>query len=163
MTENKKMRITEKDNVHQEWYKEAKNVTTENLGEFVNKLVNEYGHDYGTICHAMAASAIAAAYAVDSSPTGGITVFQASAVMLEFIKCWKNINSPFKITDYNNLLYPQYEDSFTTISNDTWKWAQDEAKKNLESIDDYTSIRVVEHWQSIVDGKVPFGLKVSDE
>ena len=43
-----------------------------------------------------------------------------------------------------------------------WRWLQDEAKKKLEGT---TSAHpeVLAHWQSIVDGRVPFGFTVVEE
>ena len=55
--------------------------------------------------------------------------------------------------------YPQYENSFSkTISKYTWEKLQEEAKRKLEEgvgVD-----KVQEHWQSIIDGVVPFGYEV---
>ena len=65
-----------------------------------------------------------------------------------------------KLLDFDNMLYPQYEDSFEkTISVETWENLQEQAKKNLAS-KDFATDGVRNHWQSIVDGKVPFGFIV---
>lgn len=66
-----KKSITEQDKIHEEWYKEASEMTLENLPEFLRKLTEDYSHDYGTICHAISAAAAAAAWAVEKSPCGG--------------------------------------------------------------------------------------------
>ena len=42
--------ITEKDKEDVQWYKDAKNQTLETLPDFINHLVKDYSHDYGTIC-----------------------------------------------------------------------------------------------------------------
>ena len=103
-------RITEKQQVHVRWYEDAKNQTVESLPVFISHIASDYGHDYGTICHAMAAGAIAAATAIDKSPVGGITGFQAGAVMWEFIRNWNFSHNRcgLRIIDYDNFLYPQY-------------------------------------------------------
>jgi hypothetical protein len=55
--------ITEKDGVHKEWYEQAKKIQgPSELTTFVAHLLNDYIHDYGTICHACAAAAIAGAW-----------------------------------------------------------------------------------------------------
>ena len=58
--------------------------TPQQLADFVTWL-DTHRQDYGTICHAMAAAAIAGASCMDHMPNadGGITGFQAGAVMWE--------------------------------------------------------------------------------
>src|SRR5690349_20327046 len=70
--------ITEESGEHKQWYVDAHapEMTLETLPEFLRHLTEDYHHDYGTICHALAAGAIATAYAMDRSPQGGITGFQ---------------------------------------------------------------------------------------
>ena len=120
--------------IKEEWLKKAKKATIETLPAFLKELTEEYSHDYGTICHAVAIGAIAAAWAVDHSPTGGITGFQAGCIMWEFIRHWNfsSNKTGLRIIDYDNFLYPQYEDSYQkTISKDTWKAIQDAAKAEI--------------------------------
>jgi hypothetical protein len=131
--------ITEEQKVHVKWYEGAKNQTVESLPGFINHLVNDYGHDYGTICHALAAGAIAAATAIDKSPTGGITGFQAGAVMWEFIRHWNFSSNKcgLRIFDYDNFLYPQYAYKHQkTITTDTWKAIQEEAARLIADADE---------------------------
>lgn len=158
--------ITEEMKIHEDWYNEAKSMKMENLLPFLEKLTTEYGHDYGTICHAIAASAIAAATAVNATPAGGITGFQAGAVFWEFYRHWHAMNpdAPARLLRYENMLYPQYEHAFEKIiSAETWKWLQEEAQKNLEKEKEYVSNKVRTHWQSIVNGQVPFGYIVKED
>lgn len=159
-----KKNITEEMNIHKEWYEEAKKMTVEKLPEFINKLTNNYGHDYGTICHAISASSIAVAHAINNSPQGGITGFQAGCVMWGFIKNWmpEYQDTYARIVDFKNLLFPQYEEKFTSISKDCFEWLQKEVQKELNTPRELISEKVYKHWQSIVAGKVPFGLKVSE-
>lgn len=171
-----KLAINEKDHAGliETWKEEAKKLkTTEELTVFIDILINDYQHDYGTICHAIAAAAIAGAYVVERSPSGGITGFQAGAIFWEFAKAWGTIkkDEPCALIKYDKLLYPQYEDTFNKIPEDTWKWVQQEAKNNiaevvekkLEGLPSHVSSSVMAHWRSIVDGKVPFGLTIGTD
>jgi hypothetical protein len=153
--------ITEEDGTHKAWAEEARKQTLETLPEFLRHLTEDYGHDYGTICHAMSAGALAAAWAVNASPQGGITGFQAGAVMWGFVAEWQSLKGkPLRLTDYSEMLFPQYGEKFKTISPDTWKYLQEKAAENLAGDVEYTSKTVISHWQSIVDGNIPFGLTV---
>ena len=164
-----KQQITEEQKIHEQWYKESSNQTLETLPEFIRHLTEDYNHDYGTICHAIAAGSIATAWAINNSPEGGITGFQAGAIMWEFIKHWNYTGNKLglRIVNYDDLLYPQYEDRFTnTISRDHWKRVQEEAHKKLEennSSEFKADGRVVAHWQSIVDGNLPFGFTIKED
>lgn len=103
--------------IKEEWKAEARKCTLETLPAFLQKITAEYRHDYGTICHTMAMAAIAAAWSVNASPQGGITGFQAGAVMWEFIREWQYSNNKtgLRIVDYDNFLYPQYADKFGKV------------------------------------------------
>lgn len=75
--------------------------------------------------------------AIDKSPSGGITGFQAGCIMWEFIRKWyfSSNKCGLKIVDYDNLLYPQKESSFDRVlSKDIWENVQNQAK---ELIADY--------------------------
>jgi hypothetical protein len=158
-----KRAITEKDHEQDKWYEQAHKMTLDDLPIFLGHLVNDYSHDYGTICHAIAAGAVAAANAINSSDAGGITGFQASAVMWEFITKWANKDGPLRLLEYSNMLYPQYGHTYWTISPDTWKWLQEQAAKKLNDRDPpQATAEVVAHWQSIVNGRVPFGYRIEE-
>lgn len=156
--------ITEEEGLQKEWYKEARDMTMEKLPAFLKKLTEEYNHDYGTICHAIASAAIGAAWAVERTPQGGITGFQAGAIMWEFITHWMSDyeGKPLKLLDYSNMLYPQYDDKFAaTIPQSTWEYLQKEAKKHLkETKDAHPNVKA--HWESIVKGNIPFGYTVKE-
>jgi hypothetical protein len=159
-----KKAITESMNVHTEWYELAKKQTIESLPEFANKILDGYIHDYGTICHAISAISIASAWAANAHPNAGITGFQAGAVMWEFIKNWTYTSNKtgLIIVDYDKMMYPQYEDDFQkTISENTFKNMQKECAKLLAETE-RAHPEVVNHWQSIVNGIVPFGYVVKD-
>jgi len=156
--------ITEKQGVHKQWYVDARSQTVDTLPDFINGLMTEYGHDYGTICHAVAASAIAAANAVNNHKKGGITGFQAGAVMWEFIRHWNYESNKvgLRIVDYDNLLYPQYEDEINkrTITSHQHKELKKQAEILLSERGGHERVRA--HCQKIVDGWIPFGFVVQD-
>jgi len=157
--------IDEDDGIHLEWYKEVEGVrTTDDLVQFINHLLHDYNHDYGTICHAITAAAIAAAKTVNSDPRqGGITGFQASCIMWLFIQQWMFKEGPMKLMVYDQMLYPQNERQFTqTISADTWKFLQETAQEKLNTTT-RAAPKVIRHWESIVAGTVPFGYTVNPE
>lgn len=156
--------ITEALGVHREWYDESRKVTLATLPEFLRHLTEDYGHDYGTICHAVAAAAIAAARAVDHSPAGGITGFQAGAIMWEFVSEWQGYRGqPLRLVKYEEMLYPQYDDAFAkTITPDTWDWLQKKAAEKLAGNSEGSHPDVLAHWESIVAGIVPFGYEVKE-
>ena len=171
-----KKSITEADkDIINSWFK-ARPQTPAELATFVEKLVGEYNHDYGTICHAVAAAACAAAHTVDADPAqGGITGFQGSAVMWEFVRRWMHYEGPLRLLKYDDLLYPQYEEKFDKlISLETATWLKEEAQKRLAEdakdletakalgIPHLTSERVLEHWRKIAEGWLPFGFKIGD-
>lgn len=154
--------ITETQDIHKEWYEAAKQMTVADLPEFIRHLTEDYRHDYGTICHAMAASAVATCNAVDNSPTGGISGFQAGAVMWEFIRHWMHYEeTPMRLLRFDELLYPQYLYKFTTIPQDTADWLKAEAEKLLaERGEGIMHPDVLAHWKMIAAGMVPFGLGI---
>jgi len=158
-----KQSITEDMHVHNQWYIDAREQTPNTILQFMDHLIYDYEHDYGTICHAITAAAIAAAYAVDKTEQGGITGFQAGAIMWEFIIHWMHYeDQPLSLVKYEEMLYPQYRDRFRTVSADTWKWLQEKAQENLDNAAGsmVLSSAVVEHWKLIVEGIVPFGYTV---
>lgn len=96
----------------------------------------------------------------------GLTHFQASCSMWEFIQNFIHSDNKcgMKLIDYDEMLYPQYEYKFCDkiIPKYTWESLQKQAKENLEAHSCNASPRVINHWQSIVNGKVPFGYIVED-
>lgn len=134
---NKKVpkQITEGMNIQGDWYKRAKEMTVEELPNFIKELLTDYVHDYGTICHALAAGAIGAAWAMNKEHQGGITGFQAGGVMWDFIRHWYFDDNKIglKLINYDNLLYPQYKESYAkTISKEVWDKLKQEAQRNLD-------------------------------
>ena len=69
---------TEESGVHKEWLKAARD-GVDSLDEFSAQL-GKVQHDYGTVCHALAAVALAGAYKANRD-WAGITGFQSGFVM----------------------------------------------------------------------------------
>lgn len=157
--------IKEEDGIHNEWYEATKDITLDELPTFMQHLMDDYEHDYGTICHAIAAGAIATARAMDRDESqGGITGMQASFIMWIFVQKWMGYEDrPLVLIQGTDLLYPQYDYKFKTITKDMWEWVQNKAKENLKEDNPYVSSRVLAHWAGISDGHVPFGLTIRKE
>lgn len=145
------------------WYAEAREQSVASIAAFAEKLA-AYDHDYNTICYACGAAAIAAASAIDKSPRGGITGFQASAIMWEFVTEWLHEqNKPLRLVRYEHLLYPQYERHFDkTISQDTADWLRERAGKLLAEREELAHPDVIAHWQNIANGALPFGFIINE-
>lgn len=164
-----KRAITEESGIHKAWMIEAKDMTPEKLPEFIRKLTKDYQHDYGTICHAVAAAGVAAMNAINRSPAGGITGFQAGCIIWEVVRGWGVFGQgPLRMVEYENMLYPQYEKNFRSISVETWEHLQKKARELIEDAnvragsDLAVHPEVLEHWKSVAAGKVPFGYLVAD-
>ena len=148
--------VTEDMHPEKAWFAEAGKMTEEELPNFFERIIHGYNHDYGTACHAVAAC---------GDDGIGLSGFQAGFVMWDFIKNWTKTGNKcgLKLVDYDNMLYPQYEEKMDkTIRKSNWDYIQSEAKKNLENTP-YAHPNVIKHWQSIVDGIVPFGYRVIDD
>ena len=136
----------------------------EDLVAFLKDVTENYNCGYGEAPRAMAQAILATGYYLCKE--FGITGFQAGCVMWDFIRDWLYSHNQcgMKIVDYDDMLYPQYYNKFEkTISSDTWYALQKKAKENLEKDNPHTSPRVIAHWQSIVDGTVPFGYRIKKE
>ena len=158
--------ITEKGSkdLIESWLKEAEaqDMTLEKLPEFLKKLLEEYGHDYGTIVHAMAAGMTATMWAMNRHPSGGITGFQAGAVTWRVIEALQTFDEgPKKMLCFHKMLFPQYKDKFQkTIPPEVWEYLQENAREKLDKGEGAHAVRA--HWRSIVGGVVPFGYKVEE-
>ena len=150
--------------IKKEWNRQAREIKNqEELVQFIDHILNDYKHDYGTTVRAISAMILATASM--GADLMGITIFQDGIIMWDFILNWMYTDNKtgLKIVDYDNMLYPQYEDRFQkTISKDVWKDLRKEAKHKIKN-EGCACERVVRHWQSIVEGVVPFGYEVKDE
>jgi hypothetical protein len=148
-----------------QWRQKSRDMTMKDLPEFLRHLSEDFEHDYGTICHAIAAAGVAAMRALDRTPEGGITGFQAACIMWEIIVGWRTEyrGKPLKLVNYEKMLFPQYEHAFQKrISPDTWEWLRKQAREKLDE-EEGAAPGVLAHWQAIVAGQVPFGYRVSEE
>jgi len=153
---------TEESKIQDEWYAEAKAMTMDKLPAFLQKLTEDCKHDYGTICHAIAAAGIAAMWAVERAPVGGITGFQGGAIMWQVVEHWQGIKGPARLLEYELMRFPQYQAQFTTISKSTWEHLQKKAADDLAGDCNHMHPNVVAHMESIVAGTVPFGYRIED-
>lgn len=166
---NKKA-ITERDNeIIDEWYAEAKKVTTDTLIDFISHVMNDYIHDYGTYVHAVTACTVATTYACGKELSG----FQSSIVGLQYLlhTTYEFGKVGITVRNWDNMLYPQYEHAFDkTIPKHMWNQLQEEAKRRIEDEIQHglserlmANDKVRAHWQSIVDGIVPFGYEIVED
>lgn len=159
-----KQPITEEMHLEKEWFEEAKSVESiEELSKFVDKMLNSYEHDYGTAVHAIAACSVACSWL--GAHVEGITGFQASLVMWDYIRNWTKTGNEcgLRLIDYDDFLYPQYEYKFAkVISEEVWAAIQEGARKHLDKDNGSACPAVRLHWESIVNGTVPFGYMVKD-
>lgn len=126
-------------------------------------IVDGYVHDYGTIVHAITATALAAAYTADRMPQGGITGFQAGAIGTGFLRHWLSIDGPFRLVAYRDTLFPQNAPRFArTLSPAVIEYLREEASKLLAD-GDSAAPEVLEHWQKIAAGELPFGYQEAEE
>ena len=156
--------ITEESGIQKEWYVETEKFQTlDDLTTFLKKIMNDYNHDYGTICHAIVAGMIGTMNVINRSSQGGITGFQASCLTWELIDRMHVFDEgPKRMVCFSDMLYPQMDDKFSrTISPSTWEWLQKRAKENIEKESIHgVHPKVHAHWESIVSGTVPFGFTV---
>jgi len=159
------MKINEEMGLHHEWYEEAEKQTMETLNEFINHLIEDYEHDYGTICHAIAAGAVATCNAMNRSNQGDITGYQVAAIMWNFIRVWTKEEGALELVRYNDMLYPQNANRFEkTIPKECAYDLINHAKKLLEEYKESQVTPIMyAHWKSIAEGKMPFGYRIQND
>ena len=91
--------ITEEDNVHEEWYEAAENMTLAELPEFLRHITEDYEHSYVTSVHAIAAGIMAITWATINDEQGGISGLQAGTMLWKFITCWTHRKPSIVIED----------------------------------------------------------------
>lgn len=143
--------------------KSKKIESIEDLANLIKEVETDFNYGYGVAARSV--GAVSAAVAWYLSGKMGLTGFQASFVTWDFITgFWMTHNKcGMRIVDYDHMLYPQYDYKFQkTISPEVWERLQKTAKEYLED-PQYASPSVIKHWQSIVDGQVPFGYVVKED
>lgn len=150
--------------VKEQLEKERKDIESfDELVAFLERVKNTCNTGYGTAPRAIAQAALATAWYL--SREFGITGFQANCAMWDFIEGWTYTDNKcgMEIVNYDNMLYPQYDDNFDkTIPKCVFLALQKEAKEKLKE-NKNARPAVVSHWQSIVDGNVPFGYVVEED
>ena len=144
-------------------YKKADDIKTkEELDNMLAEVINNKELDYGKICYAISGCMLAVLNYIDRSEVGGITGFQASLIGWQMVrKLIVDSEIGMKLVDYSNMLFPQYEFEFEkNIPAEIWEKLQEKAKEKLEKVPD-AHPNVIKHWQSIVDGEIPFGYKIN--
>ena len=142
------------------WMKLAREQTPETLPDFLKDVHEAIPVSYGNAVHRLAISAIATTWAYNKSQAGGITGFQASCVMWEYIEFWMSKHTPHILLDYEDMLYPQSEEKFTSISQEIWDWIRKTARERLEKDSKFMAPAVAKHMDQIIMGRVPFGYRV---
>ena len=133
------------------------------LDDFIKHLQNDYEHDYGTICHAIAAAGVQTMRHVNRGLQGGITGFKAGAVMWGVLRHWNHVDGPARILQYEDMLYPQYEYKFKTIDSETHKYLIKMANDRLVENEEHVHPNVRAHWQKVAAGIIPFGYTIEGE
>ena len=138
------------------WKERANEVNTPNeLTDFVTSLINDYEHDYDTIVHAMWAAMLAAGNVINRSTQSGITGRQAKFIAWSAMDDLRgSVEGPKRILAYEDLLYPQYDDKFNTISEETHKWLIKKAEELLRK-ESNPHPDVKERWKMIASGSLP--------
>jgi hypothetical protein len=151
--------------VKEQLEKERKDIKSfDDLVAFLQRVKDNCNTGYGTAPRAIAQATLATARFLSSA--FGITGFQAGCVMWDFLRGWLYSGNEcgMKIVDYDEMLYPQYEYKYEkTIRKDTFEALQKAAKDRIEKSSEYTHPIVLKHWESIVNGNVPFGYKVKND
>lgn len=148
----------------EEWLERA-NSNFESFESFVNHIMRR-PHDYGTIVWACLAAMGKGFQVVNTHPVdGGIAGFQADFLKWMVLKRIFHVttNSGLRLVDYDALLNPDNEELFTTIRPRIWKAIVEQAKAKLaahESGEELAPVSLRDHWEKIVAGMIPFGMKL---
>lgn len=133
--------------------------TEEELVSYIKGLV-EQEHDYGTCVYAMSMAATAALYYVGSRL--GVSGAQASCADLDILRRTRHMEHGFCITNYADLLYPQYWNEAATaaifrevLRDPEQKPRFVEAAKKMLAEETRGTENVRAHWQKIADGRIP--------
>lgn len=133
----------------------------DDLVSFLNEIAS-YKHDYCSVVRGLFVAMVATFYHMDNR-MGGITGFQAGFLGNLLFQEFTTIKPPYRILNFNNLLYPQYEHDFEkTITMKVWKDIRERARENLIN-NPTASQKVLDHWWQISKGVVPFGYQVVEK
>lgn len=133
--------------------------STSEMQDVADEVIRKFSSDYGSGPRAVAAfiTKVANLFCREMSFTG----FQAGFIPLDFLLLFtfpKN-KCGIKVLDYDNLLYPQLLEKFTTISKETWDSVVKQARINLKE-KPYAADEVRRYWDYIARGKIPDGIRI---
>ena len=153
--------------IWQGWFEEAKKCNLEDgsLNKFLDHLKNDYQFDYGTSARATAAAAFATANAFAGYI--GLTGFLWSCAAMYIIgkMCFPHNKLGYRIVDYDNLLYPQYEHDFVgcRISASGAESLRREAQANIdESNGRVVHPAVMAWWNRLAKKDFPYWLLIEE-
>lgn len=142
--------------------------SSEQLYGYISDVTDNYNYGYEISAEAAAQALVATADYIFKKM--GMTGFQASWIALNFYAeiMHPNLKTMLRVINFDDMIYPQCGRRFDkVISSDTWKQIQNYAKSELDKLveckDEYIHPAVKAHWESIVEGNVPFGYTVEDE
>ena len=151
------------DGLDKEWMEAAESMEDINdYAEFLRHLVEDYKHSYDSIVDAIIAAMMGVFNVIDESGCGGITGFQASCVAWTVFKRLLCVEGPLQMIRFERMLYANCDEEFKIrLTRQAWEWVQDEAKRMLENAD-VLADAAVKHLESIVAGRVPYGIELED-
>lgn len=143
----------------------GKNIESiEELTELIKEVESDFNNGYGIVPRAI--GSVCAVVGNYLSYKMGITGFQAGCAMFDFITGYLITNNKcgLKLIDFDEMLYPQYEYKFDKkLKKSTWELMQKRAKELLEEEKDFLHPAVKDHWESIAQGKIPFGYSLESD
>jgi hypothetical protein len=157
MIEEDRKRFTEK--LRNKWKSAAKECRMDDgsLVKFMNELV-KFDHTYSSAPYAMACAALAAAWAIEHSPGGGMTGFQWGHGAMRALQLlnYENNKLGIRVQNYDNILYPQYEHMFTGLEIDE-KHAEEIKKAAEQKLKESPNANenVLNWWKALADGWLP--------
>ena len=153
--------IEDEDKENELWIKMAKTIQPHQLSGFLKRLLTDYHHSYTSIINAISVGASATTNVMSKTTEGSVDGFQKNAIVLQYVEniLFPNNKMGFEIRDFDKLLYPQSKKYFNnTISQDQANKLREMAEEKLK--EGRLHIDVKEHLQKIIQGYLPFGLKI---
>ena len=130
-------------------YKAPTPDSEDELVAIIHRLV-ERQHDYGTCVYAMSISATSAFNYVARKL--GVSGFQASCADMDIVARVRGMKNGFRIIDYNDLLFPQYEQKvpgFWQLIEEQKEHLAGEARKLMAENHDKSHPDVKKHWEKL--------------
>ncbi len=145
------------------WYEDAEKVDgLYAFGKLSERLLGRYSHTPATTPHAYACIALAALKMADRSEQGNMDEAGWSKVLWNIVQALTGTqNEPLGLIRYADFLYPEVYEKYKNIPPDIWQWMRENATVGLidPELKDAPE-EVKKHWESIVKGEVPYGLKI---